>query len=226
MKEICVILAGCGFMDGSDIRESVLILYFLEEKGYRVVFTTADISQKEVLNHKTQRVISQKRELLSECARINGEIKEIKEIEGDRISALIIPGGEGIVMNLAREEGEGNLLQVNPQTKKLIREIFRRKKPIGGCGLGSLVIAGSLNDLVDSPLTLAAGNDAKVIQKLENLGVNHVVAKPSEAVIDEENKIVTTAGYLNKNRTKDFAPGIRNMISGIIELTKKTSEEL
>lgn len=226
MKEICVILAGCGFMDGSDIRESVLILYFLEEKGYRVVFTTADISQKEVLDHKTQRVISQKRELLSECARINGEIKEIKEIEGDRMSALIIPGGEGIVMNLAKEEGEGTLLQVNPQTKKLIREIFRRKKPIGGCGMASLVIAGSLNDLVDSPLTLAAGNDAKVIQKLENLGVNHVVAKPSEAVIDEENKTVTTAGYLNKNRTKDFAPGIRNMISGIIELTKKTSEEL
>jgi enhancing lycopene biosynthesis protein 2 len=225
MKEICIILAGCGFLDGSDIRESVLILYFLEEKGYRVVFTTADISQKEVLNHKTQKILSQKRELLSECARINGEIREIKEIEGDGISALIIPGGEGIIKNLTETDNEGNLLRVNPQARKLIREIYRRKKPLGGCGLASVLIGGSLNDLVDSPLTLTAGNDAKVIQKLENLGINHVVAKPSEAVIDEENKIVTTPGYLNKNRTKDFAAGIKNMISGIIELTKKTSEE-
>jgi len=225
MKEVCVILAGCGFLDGSDIRESVLIAYFLEEKGYRVTFIALDAHQKEVIDHRTRESLSEKREILSECARINGEVKDIKDTEGDKISALIIPGGEGTIRNLTEADKEGNLLKVNPQIRKLIREIFRRKKPIGGCGLASVLIAGSLNDLVESPLTLTTGNDAKVIQKLENLGINHVVAKPAEAVIDEEHKIVTTPGYLNKIRTKDFAPGIKNMVAGIIELTKKTSEE-
>jgi enhancing lycopene biosynthesis protein 2 len=226
MKEVCVILAGCGFLDGSDVRESVLVSYFLQEQGYRVTFSAVDINQKEVIDHKTQETLSQKRHLLNECARINGEVTEIKEVQGDRISALIIPGGEGLLKNLTDADKEGNLFKVNPQVKKLIREIFRRKKPIGGCGLASLLIAGSLSDLVESPLTLTTGNDAKVIQKLENLGINHVVAKPSEAVIDEEHRIVTTPGHLNKIRTKDVAPGIKNMISGIVELTQKTSEEL
>jgi len=115
---------------------------------------------------------------------------------------------------------EGNLYKVESQVKRLIREIFRRRKPIGGCGLASLVIAGSLNDIVDSPLTLTTGNDARVIQQIENLGINHIIAKPTEAVIDEEHKIVTTTGHLSKNRIKDFGLGIKNMISGIVELTK------
>lgn len=220
MKEICVILAGCGFLDGSDVRESVLISYFLEEQGYKAIFTTPDINQKEVIDHKTQELISQKREILSECARINGEIREIKEVEGDKIKALILPGGQGIIKTFVEQDKEGNLYRVESQIKKLVREIFRRKKPIGGCGLASLVIAGSLNDIINSPLTLTTGNDARVIQKLENLGINHIIAKPSEAVIDEEHKIVTTTGHISRTRMKDFAPGIKNMISGIIELTK------
>ena len=220
MKEICIVLAGCGFLDGSDIREAVLTSHFLEESGYRAVFAAPGINQKEVRNHKTQQILSQKREILSESARINGEIKELNEIKGDQILALILPGGAGIIKNLLELDKEGNVSKVESQTKKIIREMFRRKKPIGGCGLASLVIANSLNDILDSPLTLTIGNDAKVIKQLENLGINHVIAKPTEAVIDEQNKIVTTTGYLGKNRIKDFALGIKNMVSGIIELTK------
>jgi enhancing lycopene biosynthesis protein 2 len=220
MKEICIVLAGCGFLDGSDVREAVLTSHFLEESGYRTVFAAPGIIQKEVKNHKTREVLSQKRDVLSESARLNGEIKELKEITGDKILALILPGGEGVMKNLLELDKEGNILKVESQTKKIIREMFRRKKPIGGCGFASLVIANSLNDILDSPLTLTIGNDARVIQQLENLGINHVIAKPSEAVIDEESKIVTTTGYLGKNRIKDFALGIKNMVSGIIELTK------
>jgi enhancing lycopene biosynthesis protein 2 len=220
MKEICIVLAGCGFMDGSDVREAVLISYFLEEKGYRAVFAAPSRTQKEVMDHKTQKVLSQSRDVLNESARLNGEITELKEIKGDKILALILPGGEGIAKNLIEPDQEGNFFKVESQTKKIIREMFRRKKPIGGCGLASLVIAKSLNDLLESPLTLTTGNDARVIQKLENIGVNHVMAKPMEAVIDEEHRIITTTGYLCKNRVKDFALGIKNMVSGIIELTK------
>jgi enhancing lycopene biosynthesis protein 2 len=220
MKEICIVLAGCGFLDGSDLREAVLISYFLEEKGYKAVFAAPEVIQKVVVDHKTREVLSQRREVLSESARLNGEITELKEIKGDEILALILPGGEGITNNLTELDKESNLFKVESQTKKIIRETFRRKKPIGGCGLASLVIARSLKDILESPLTLTIGNDTKVIKELENLGINHVMAKPTEAVIDEENRIVTTTGYLSKNRIKDFALGIKNMVSGIIELTK------
>jgi len=63
------------------------------------------------------------------------------------------------------------------------------------------------------------GNDPQLAQQLEKLEAVHVIAKGDEAIMDEQNRIVTTPGAQLKQRTMDFYGGIENLIEGILELT-------
>lgn len=220
MKKIGIILSGCGFCDGSDPRESALILLNIEKKNCQVQFASVKALQKEVINHHTSEVISQSRDTLIESARISGaNIQEIKDLSGAEIDAIIIPGGQGVIKNLTCATKENESFKVHSDLRKLLREIYRRKKPIGGCGLASLVIAESLKDLTETPLTLTLGNDPQLAQQLEKLEVVHVIAKGDEAIMDNQNKVVTTPGAQLKQRTADFYEGIKNLVEGILELT-------
>jgi len=220
MKKIGVILSGCGFQDGSDPRESALIILEIEKKNCQIQFASLKANQKEVIDHHTSEIISQSRDALVESSRISGtNIQEIKELSGADIDALIIPGGQGVIKNLTSFAEENGLFKTNPDLKKLLREMFRRKKPIGGCGLASLIIAESLKDIAETPLTLTLGNDPHLTQQLETLGAVHIISKGDEAVMDEQSRIVTTPGVQLKQRTLDFYVGITNLVEGVLELT-------
>jgi enhancing lycopene biosynthesis protein 2 len=221
MKNFGVLLSGCGFYDGSDIWEAVLIHLFLEEKGYNSQFISLNLSSKEVVNHHTQESVSEKRNIFLESARIGlDQTKNIEEMDGEKIEGLVIAGGYGVLQNFLETGPPARILNAQSEVKRFIREIFRRKKPIGGCGLASLLIASSLQDIVNTPLTLTLGNDAKLSDQLEKLGAIHVIAKLDEAIIDKEHNIVTTPGNLGKHRIKEVASGIQNMILGVLELTQ------
>jgi enhancing lycopene biosynthesis protein 2 len=220
MKKIGIILSGCGFQDGSDPRESVLILLQIEKRNCQVQFASVKANQKEVINHRTQETIPQSRDILVESARLSGtNIQEIKDLSGAELDALVIPGGQGVVKNLGSAVEGSKLFKTYPDLRKLLREMFRRKKPIGGCGLASLVIAESLSDICETPLTLTLGNDPQLAQQLEKLEAVHVIAKGDEAIMDEQNRIVTTPGAQLKQKAADFYGGVENLIEGILELT-------
>jgi len=221
MKNFGVLLSGCGLYDGSDIWEAVLIHLFLEEKGYNSQFISLNLSSREVVNHHTQESVSEKRNIFLESARIGlDQTKNIEEVDGEKIEGLVIAGGYGVLQNFLETGPQGRILNAQSEVKRFIREIFRRKKPIGGCGLASLLIASSLQDITNTPLTLTLGNDAKLSDQLEKLGAIHIIAKLDEAIIDKEHNIVTTPGNLGKHRIKEVASGIQNMILGVLELTQ------
>jgi enhancing lycopene biosynthesis protein 2 len=221
MKTFGVLLSGCGFYDGSDIWEAVLIHFFLEGKGYNSQFISLNSNAKEVINHHTQESLSEKRNIFLESARIGlDQTQNIEEVSKEKLEGLIIVGGFGLVKNFMETDQQGNILKVESEVKSFIRETFRRKKPIGGCGLASLLIASSLQDIVTTPLTLTLGNDARLSDQLEKLGAIHIIAKLDEAIIDKEHNIVTTPGNLGKHRIKEVASGIQNMILGVLELTQ------
>ena len=52
-KHICVILSGCGFLDGAEIQEAVCSLLYISQNGstYEVVAPNKD--QHHVVNHHT-----------------------------------------------------------------------------------------------------------------------------------------------------------------------------
>jgi enhancing lycopene biosynthesis protein 2 len=220
MKPIGIFLSGCGYQNGTDIWEAVLLYYFLEQRKMKTVFFSSppfnplksSSSEDKPLNHQN---FFSKTSMLA-----RGNLKELKETGSDTLSALILAGGEGILKNFTQSEEKNPVLKVDPELKKFVREIYRRKKPIAACGVAAVVIASCLKDLVDSPLTLTSGNDPELSSQLEKMGVNHVITKASEAVIDSENQLVTTPGSQIKANISDLGTGLNNLIDGILELTK------
>jgi enhancing lycopene biosynthesis protein 2 len=223
MNNIALILSGCGAYDGSDIREVVLISYELEKRGQNPIFFAPDIEQKEVIDHLNQVSLSDKRNVLSESARlVLGQIKEVKNLYGKDVDGLILPGGMGAIKNLADSLGEENFLKVNPEVKRILREVYRRKKPIGACGLASLIVASALRDILETPLTLTIGKDPKLIRQIEELGAVHVISRGTEAVMDSEHKVVSTPASLLKLKIIEIAFATENLVNGMLDFIKLT----
>ncbi len=222
-----MILSGCGCLDGSDIWEVVFLSYYLSRKGKNLVFFAPDVEQKEVVDHVTQTATQETRNVMKESARIAwGEIKEIKTLSGRDVDGLILPGGYGSVKNLADlfGEPENEYLKPKPELQRIIREIYRRKKPIGACGLASLLVASALRYIVETPLTLTIGKDPELIKQIEDMGAVHVFSRGTEAVMDSEHRVVSTPANLLKLKPVEMASSIENLINGVLELTlSKTS---
>jgi len=227
MGNFAVILSGCGSLDGSDLWEVVLLSYYLSRKGENPVFFAPDAEQKEVVDYMTQATTQERRNVLGESARIaRGGIKETKDLSGRDVDGLILPGGYGVVKNLADflGEPEDKYLKPKPELQRIIREIYRRKKPIGVCGLASLLVASALRHILETPLSLTIGKDPQLIRQVEEMGAVHVLSKGTEAVMDSEHKTVSTPASLLKLKFSDLASSIENLINGVLELTlSKTS---
>ncbi|MBK5102417.1 MAG: isoprenoid biosynthesis protein ElbB, partial [Desulfobacteraceae bacterium] len=96
MLKIGVLLSGCGVFDGCEIHEAVLTLLALDRAGAEIICMAPNMDQYHVINHITQQVMEEKRNVLVESARIaRGEIKDLKDIKATDLDGLIIPGGFG-----------------------------------------------------------------------------------------------------------------------------------
>ncbi|MGB8656962.1 MAG: isoprenoid biosynthesis glyoxalase ElbB [Candidatus Zixiibacteriota bacterium] len=222
MSNFAIILSGCGSYDGSDVWEVVLLSYFLSKRGANFVFFAPDWDQKEVVDHLARESTQERRNVLKESARIAwGEIKEIQSLSGRDIDGLIIPGGSGTIHNLADPvgESENGYLKPRSEIQRVIREIYRRRKPIGACGLACLLVASALKSILDAPLTLTMGKDPELIRKVEGMGAVHVLSRTTDVVMDSEHKLVSTPAGLLKLKPADMALSLENLTSGLLELT-------
>jgi enhancing lycopene biosynthesis protein 2 len=227
MADFALILSGCGFLDGSDVWEVVLLSHYLGRNGKSPAFFAPDAIQKEVVDHLSRTSTGQTRNVLAESARIAWSgIREMGQLSGKDVEGLLLPGGEGAVKNLADWVGEGEDRYLRPQKElqRVIREMYRRKKPIGACGLSGLLVASALRDIVDAPLTLTVGKDPELIRQAERMGAVHVLSRGPEAVMDSDHRVVSTPSHLLKLSPAETAVGIENLINGVLELTSsKTS---
>ena len=223
MNNVALILSGCGTYDGSDIWEVVLISYQLEKRGQRPVFFAPDIPQKVVIDHLNQESFSDKRNVLHESARIpSGQIKDISDVSGKDVDALILPGGNGVIKNLSDSLGDKEYMMLNPDVRRILREIYRRKKPIGACGLASLLVASALRDILETPLTLTVGKDPYLIKQMEQLGAVHVISRGTEAVVDSEHRVISTPAGLLKLKVVEIAQATENLTGGVLDFIKPT----
>ena len=69
-KKIGVLLSGCGVMDGSEIHEATLTLYFLDRQGAEIVCMAPNKDQFDVVNHIAGTPVAEKRNVLAEAARV------------------------------------------------------------------------------------------------------------------------------------------------------------
>ena len=226
MAKVGVLLSGLGRDDGSNIQETVLTVLYLTEAGAEVVFLAPDSAQREVIDHRTGRSVDERRNILVESARIAGQqIKAVDQVNPSELGALIIPGGLGVVKNLCDFELAGENCRVNEQVRHLVGSMVRRKKPVGVLSMAAVLLARILKNREGITPTLTVGNDAEVAGKIQTMGGIHVPTKVDEALIDEQNRLVSTPASMSGMGIAQMAQGIQNLVRGTLELVHKGAND-
>ena len=218
MKKVGVLLSGCGVNDGAEIHESVLTMLFLDKPGVEMILMAPNIDQMHVINHYTGQEMEEYRNVLVESSRIaRGEIKDMAEVSGNDLDALVIPGGFGVAKNLCDYAMAGPECSVNPDVYRLIAELRLMEKPIGAICIAPVMMAKVLGEQEESA-NMTIGYDETTSIDIISMGSKHIECPVSEMIIDEEKKIVTTPAYMEAKSIKEAAEGIEKLINQILSM--------
>lgn len=218
--KVGVLLSGSGVNDGSEIHESVLTMLFLDRSDTEIILMAPNIDQMHVINHYTGQEMDEFRNVLVESARIaRGNIKDMAEISGDDLDALIIPGGFGVAKNLSDYAMSGPECSINPDVYRLTSEMILLKKPIGAICIAPTMMAKILAEQNQSA-TMTIGKDQTTAKDIEDMGSTHKECLVEEIVIDEVNNIVTTPAYMDAKNISEAAEGIEKLVKQIILMVK------
>ena len=217
---IGVLLSGSGVNDGSEIHESVITMLALDRAGAETLLMAPNIDQMHVINHYTGQEMDEFRNVLVESARIaRGKIKDMAEVSGGDLDALIIPGGFGVAKNLSDYAMSGTESSINPDVYRLISEMIILKKPIGAICIAPTMMAKILAEQNQSA-TMTIGKDETTAKDIESMGSTHKECLVEEIVIDKENNIVTTPAYMDAKNISEAAEGIEKLVKQIILMVK------
>jgi enhancing lycopene biosynthesis protein 2 len=211
MKKIAVILAGSGYLDGSEIREAVGVLWALSSYPVEVHCFAPDVPQRDVVNHLTGQPADERRNVLVESARIaRGKVRPLSALIADEFDAIIMPGGFGAAKNLCTFAFEGAEGSVIPDLAQVLNDFQEAGKPIGAACIAPAILALNWKDK-QLELTVGAASDSSA--EIEKLGHKHIVTKPNEIHIDRAHRIVTTPAYMYDDAPlHEIFEGIRKMV--------------
>ena len=216
-KRIGVLLSGCGVMDGSEIHEATLTLYFLDKKGVEIICMAPDKDQRDVMNHVSGEPAAEKRNVMTEAARIaRGKIRDVRSVRAEELDALVMPGGFGAAKNLCSFAVDGTACVVDENVAALLRELHKNKKPIGALCIAPTVVAGVFGKTCAPEITI--GSDASTAAALETMGARHKMAAVDEIVVDSDNRIVSTPCYMLGQSIGEIGAGIEKLTAKIIEM--------
>lgn len=220
---VAVILSGCGYLDGAEIRESVLSLLYLDKAGAKVKCFAPDIAQYHVMQHTAkQEAKSDSRNVLQEAGRIaRSDVEAIDKLDVAQFDALVIPGGWGVAKNLSTLAFAGKDATILPEIAKVIQGFYHAQKPIGAICIAPALVALALKN---EHITLTIGEDAATAEMITALGNIHQIAQSNEAVIDELHRVVTCSAYMRDDALAPIALGIEKCIGAVIKLCAQTSQ--
>lgn len=217
MARVGVILSGCGVFDGSEVQEASATLISLAQHGieYQCMAPDRDF---DVIDHRTQEPTGEKRNVLTESARIaRGEILDLKDVKGADYDAFFLPGGFGAAKNLCTFATMGPDCEVDPQVERVLREASDAGKPIG-----FICIAPALGAKVfgDKGVRLTIGHDAGTAEAVGKTGATHVEADAEQIVIDDEHNMVSTPAYMEAKNPAQVYAGINALVENIANRLK------
>lgn len=214
-KRVAVILSGCGYLDGAEVRESVLSLLSLDQLKAKATIFAPDINQMHVVNHQTgEPMEGERRNVLIESARISrGNVHQLSSLDPDNFDALILPGGFGVAKNLSDLATSGNNVTVLETLQSILCGFYQQSKPIGAICIAPAIIVATIREVADQPIQATIGKDDDNL--IESLGGNHKAGNARFVCVDVPNKIVTTPAYMLENEP------LSSIACGIDELVKK-----
>lgn len=216
-KRVGVLLSGCGVFDGAEIHEAVLTLFFLDRAGAEIVCAAPNIDQIHVLNHLTQQEMDEIRNVLIESARIaRGNIMDLKELDAQKIDALILPGGFGAAKNLSNFAIHGPDSTVHPEVQRILEQMLNAGKPIGALCIAPATVTRALS--AHHP-EVTIGTDVGTAAAIETMGGHHRACNVDDIVVDQKNRIVTTPAYMLGSGIQEIAVGIEKLVNKVLALT-------
>lgn len=148
-------------------------------------------------------------------------VTKLAEIKATGLDILIIPGGHRLFGALCNFETASESFRVDEIFKTLLKGVYRLGKPIGAFGESSLLVVKALQGITRSAMVVTVGSDPRLQAAISSAGGQTVVTRPSEVVLDETNKLVTSGGELATKRPTEVFESCENLISGLLELINK-----
>lgn len=218
MPRIGVVLAGCGFLDGSEIHEAVLALYHLDRHGAVIECFAPDRDQLHVVDHATGDPTDGVRNVRTEAARIaRGPVADLADARADALDGLVMPGGFGVAKNLSDFALKGPECDVNPDLVRLVGEMVTARKPVVAICIAPAILAAILKRHGVSGATLTIGNDADTASAIDALGQSHQACAVEEISVDEANRVVCTPAYMMGPGPAGVGEGIGRAIDRLME---------
>lgn len=224
---VAVILSGCGFLDGSEIHEAVSVLQHLSRAGALYRCFAPDTEQAQAVNHFTKEVEPRRqRNVLHESARIARgpeHISALSELDVADFDALVLPGGFGVARNLSTFAVDGKDCEVFPEVARAVQTFHAVGKPIGMCCIAPVVAArllGTAGGGVGCRITL--GGPGPATDAAKAMGAEVLTKPVLEAVVDAENRLVTTPAYMCDASAWEVFEGVGKMMASVLEMASKS----
>jgi enhancing lycopene biosynthesis protein 2 len=215
MKNVAVILSGCGVYDGAEIQESVLCLLHLARQGARYQCFAPDKTQHHVINHLTGEEQSGTRNVLEESARIaRGEIKPLEELDAGQFDALLLPGGFGAAKNLCDFALQGAETRVDPQVLAACKAFAKARKPAGYCCIAPVLIP----HVYPAGVKGTIGTDTAVAEAFNAMGGDHVGCAVTDTVEDSHYRVISTPAYMLAGTITEADTGIGKLVKRLLEI--------
>ncbi len=218
MKNIAVILSGCGVYDGSEIQEAVLTLLAISQQGATYRCFAPNIAQHHVINHLTGEVSeNESRNVLVEAARIGrGDVEDLTELNEKEFDGIIFVGGFGAAKNLSSFALNNDNYRVNEQVLTAAKAFAKVEKPAG-----FMCIAPALLPLIyPAGVKGTIGKDTATAKLISAKGLAHIDCDVADVVIDEAHKIVTTPAYMLAESISEAAVGINKLVKYVLAFTQ------
>lgn len=216
-KKVAVLLGGCGHLDGSEIRESILTLLGLDYCGVEAACLAPNDGQRRVVHHGKGEAVSGTRNMLEESARIaRGKILLLDPKTITQYDALMIPGGTGLAFSFFTYAEAGRNCTIRADVQEAILNMMKVKKPIGAICISPMIVARALKD---SGISVTLGSTPNVAEDMQAWGSKFKECRVDDCVVDTVHKIVTTPAYMYGDaHIKDVATGIEKCVKAVLSL--------
>lgn len=217
-KKIAVVLCGSGYLDGSEIRESVGALWALSKHAVDVQCFAPNAEQADVMNCLTKEpVANEARNQLVEGARIaRGNIKPLGTLEPRDYDALILPGGFGAAKNLCDFAKAGANGVVRTELQRILVAMHAAKKPLGAICIAPAILALAFKG---KGIEMTVGAAGEAAGEIEKLGQRHITCRADECHVDKTHRVVTTPAYMYDDALlHEIFTGIDKLVNEVIRL--------
>jgi len=216
MKQVAVVLSGCGFLDGAEITEAISTLIAIGQNGaeYKVFAPNKDVPET---NHLTQKPTGQQRNVMQESARIaRGDIQALENLKAQDFDALAFPGGFGAALHLCDFAEKGSSGEIDPQVTRVVNEFHESRKPIAAICIAPAIMALAFGK---TGVSVTIGDDAGTATEIEKTGAKHQNCAVEKFVVDVDKKIITTPAYMyGTAKPHQIFEGVSGAISELLKM--------